>query len=106
MQVIFVTQEQYTWFAPFCGELSEKSNQVIYGAVDESNGTAVGALVASVGDAGLEIDQICVAGSSAGCPAGRGDSMCASPFIRNSVCYRIPVSHSGICDWRKTRYCL
>ena len=61
MQVIFVTQEQYTWFAPFCGELSEKSNQVIYGAVDESNGTAVGALVASVGDAGLEIDQICVA---------------------------------------------
>ncbi len=61
MQVIFVDEEQYAWFAPFCDELPEKSNHVIYGAVEESDGTTVGALTATADDAGLEIDRICVA---------------------------------------------
>ena len=61
MQIILVDKEQYDWFAPFCGGLPKSEAIVVYGAVEESDGTAVGALAATVDGTNLEIEYICVA---------------------------------------------
>ena len=61
MQIILVDKEQYDWFAPFCGGLPKSEAIVVYGAVEESDGTAVGALAATVDGTNLEIEYSCVA---------------------------------------------
>ena len=64
MQIVVVSEKERQWFEPFlppefCG--SQAQTQLLYGAVDDQTGTAVGAMLVEAADDIVELQWICVA---------------------------------------------
>ena len=64
MQIILAEQEEQRWFAPFLPQsmrMELAPAQLLYGAVEEQTGTAIGAMLVEAQEDGVELQWVCVA---------------------------------------------
>ena len=64
MQIVVVSEKERQWFEPFLPPEfrgSQAQAQLLYGAVDDQTGTAVGAMLVEAADDIVELQWICVA---------------------------------------------